>query len=49
MPMIITQAPMPNTFCDFWTMIWENQVEIIVCLNTDAEVKNGMALSILED
>ncbi|XP_042207473.1 tyrosine-protein phosphatase non-receptor type 23-like [Homarus americanus] len=38
-PLILTQAPMPATFIDFWTMVWELQVETIVCLNSDAEVK----------
>lgn len=38
-PLILTQAPMPATFVDFWTMVWEQQVEIIVCLNSEAEVK----------
>ncbi|XP_068222752.1 LOW QUALITY PROTEIN: tyrosine-protein phosphatase non-receptor type 23-like [Palaemon carinicauda] len=38
-PLILTQAPMPVTFTDFWTMVWEQQVEIIVCLNSEAEVK----------
>ncbi|XP_064081068.1 tyrosine-protein phosphatase non-receptor type 23-like isoform X2 [Macrobrachium nipponense] len=38
-PLILTQAPMPATFIDFWTMVWEQQVEIIVCLNSEAEVK----------
>ncbi|XP_050712311.1 tyrosine-protein phosphatase non-receptor type 23-like isoform X2 [Eriocheir sinensis] len=38
-PMILTQAPAPSTFLDFWTMVWEQQVELIVCLNSDAEVK----------
>ncbi|KAK7066231.1 hypothetical protein SK128_024341 [Halocaridina rubra] len=41
-PLIITQAPMPATFADFWTMVWEQQVEIIVCLNSEAEVKGQL-------
>ncbi|XP_071546877.1 uncharacterized protein mop isoform X2 [Panulirus ornatus] len=43
-PLILTQAPMPATFVDFWTMVWEQQVEIIVCLNSDAEVKGQVYL-----
>lgn len=37
-PAILTQAPLPATYSDFWTMIWEQQVELIVCLQTDSEV-----------
>lgn len=36
--MILTQAPASSTLLDFWTMVWEQQVELIVCLNSDAEV-----------
>nr|XP_053638319.1 tyrosine-protein phosphatase non-receptor type 23-like isoform X2 [Cherax quadricarinatus] len=43
-PLILTQAPMSATCVDFWTMIWEQQVEIIVCLNSDAEVKGQVYL-----
>ncbi|XP_055953488.1 tyrosine-protein phosphatase non-receptor type 23-like [Argiope bruennichi] len=37
---IITQAPLPATFGDFWLMIWEQQVETLVCLLPDSELKN---------
>nr|XP_045622432.1 tyrosine-protein phosphatase non-receptor type 23-like isoform X2 [Procambarus clarkii] len=43
-PLILTQAPMSATCVDFWTMVWEQQVEIIVCLNSDAEVKGQVYL-----
>ncbi|CAH0393687.1 unnamed protein product [Bemisia tabaci] len=39
-PAILTQAPLPATYSDFWTMIWEQQVELIVCLQTDSELEN---------
>lgn len=29
---ISTQAPMPNSFCDFWQMVWEQNVHVIVML-----------------
>ncbi|XP_059485040.1 tyrosine-protein phosphatase non-receptor type 23 isoform X2 [Neocloeon triangulifer] len=37
---ILTQSPLPSTYLDFWTMIWEQQTELIVCLLSDAEL-NG--------
>lgn len=37
-PFIVTQTPMSSTFADFWTMIREQNVEIIVCLLCDNEV-----------
>ncbi|GFT54198.1 tyrosine-protein phosphatase non-receptor type 23 [Nephila pilipes] len=37
---LITQAPLPATFSDFWLMIWEQQVETLVCLLPDSELKN---------
>lgn len=37
-PFIITQAPLPATYADFWALVWEQQVENIVCLLGDNEV-----------
>jgi len=39
---IATQCPLPCTQQDFWTMLWQNQVEIIVCLLSDAEMKGSL-------
>ena len=35
---IATQCPLNSTISDFWVMIWEQQVEVLVCLLTDIEV-----------
>ena len=35
---IATQTPLPCSQQDFWTMIWQRQVEIAVCLLSDAEM-----------
>ncbi|GLH05002.1 Tyrosine-protein phosphatase non-receptor type 61F [Gryllus bimaculatus] len=37
-PFILTQAPLPSTISDFWTMVMEQQVEVVVCLLSDAEL-----------
>lgn len=37
---VITQAPLPSTFNDFWLMVWEQQVETLICLLSDIELKN---------
>ncbi|EFA03751.2 tyrosine-protein phosphatase non-receptor type 23 [Tribolium castaneum] len=37
-PFIVTQAPLAATASDFWTMIKEQNVELIVCLLNDAEI-----------
>ncbi|XP_044266202.1 tyrosine-protein phosphatase non-receptor type 23 [Tribolium madens] len=37
-PFVVTQAPLAATMTDFWTMIKEQNVELIVCLLNDAEI-----------
>ncbi|KAK8770223.1 hypothetical protein V5799_013317 [Amblyomma americanum] len=37
---ILTQAPLPATFSDFWAMIWEQQTETVVCLQNNLELKS---------
>lgn len=37
-PFIITQLPIQSTITDFWTMIKEQQVELVVCLLNDTEI-----------
>ena len=34
---IAAQGPLPNTCCDFWTMVWEQQCTLVVMLTTNVE------------
>lgn len=36
---ILTQLPLPSTYNDFWIMVLEQQVEVIVCLLSDMELE----------
>ena len=35
---IVTQAPKTETFKAFWTMVWEQESDVIACLATDSQV-----------
>ena len=34
---IVTQAPLPTTFEDFWKVVWAEDVQVIVCLSAENE------------
>lgn len=36
---IATQAPLPNTINDFWEMVWNENVKVIISLNSNEELK----------
>lgn len=36
---IITQHPMVNTIVDFWRMVWNNSVDVIVSLYADEKLQ----------
>lgn len=38
---IVTQAPLKSTLDDFWTMVWEQQVEVMVCLLGETDMKDA--------
>nr|XP_023015123.1 tyrosine-protein phosphatase non-receptor type 23 [Leptinotarsa decemlineata] len=54
-PFIVTQSPLSSTIGDFWTMIREQQVELIFCLSNDTEIadevywpnEKGQSLNVL--
>ncbi len=35
---IVTQAPIPSTFGDFWRLVWEHRVGVVVVLTREEEV-----------
>uniref|UniRef100_V5H838 Putative tyrosine-protein phosphatase non-receptor type 23 n=2 Tax=Ixodes ricinus TaxID=34613 RepID=V5H838_IXORI len=37
---IMTQAPLPGTCSDLWAMVWEQQTETMVCLQSPSELKS---------
>ncbi|XP_043498928.1 tyrosine-protein phosphatase non-receptor type 23 isoform X1 [Polistes fuscatus] len=46
---IITQAPLPDKIHVFWTMIWEQECEVIACLVSDAQLKQELYWSVDTD
>lgn len=46
---IITQIPLKSTFTDFWDMIWEQDVETVVCLLSDSEMGSDIYWPILQN
>ncbi|XP_035743780.1 tyrosine-protein phosphatase non-receptor type 23-like [Vespa mandarinia] len=46
---IITQAPLPDKIHIFWTMIWEQECEVIACLASNAQLKQELYWSIDAD
>ncbi|XP_012266212.2 tyrosine-protein phosphatase non-receptor type 23 isoform X2 [Athalia rosae] len=37
---IVTQAPTPKTLATFWTMIWEQECEVIACLASNSQLND---------
>ncbi|KZC14800.1 Tyrosine-protein phosphatase non-receptor type 23, partial [Dufourea novaeangliae] len=49
MSFIVTQAPLPDKSEIFWTMIWEQECEIIACLASDAQLNSEIYCPINEE
>lgn len=45
---IATQGPMPNTVLDFWEMVWQEEVSLIVMLTQLREGKEVGAMVLRE-
>ncbi|XP_022238599.1 tyrosine-protein phosphatase non-receptor type 23-like [Limulus polyphemus] len=35
---IVTQSPLSTAYGDFWTMVWEQQAEVVICLQSNQEL-----------
>ncbi|XP_070163864.1 tyrosine-protein phosphatase non-receptor type 23 [Polyergus mexicanus] len=46
---IITQTPLTNKLDVFWTMIWEQESEVIACLASDAQLNGELYWPISEE
>ncbi|KMQ92422.1 tyrosine-protein phosphatase non-receptor type 23 [Lasius niger] len=49
MAFIITQAPLTSKLDIFWTMIWEQESEVIACLASDAQLNGELYWPINEE
>ncbi|XP_029156737.1 tyrosine-protein phosphatase non-receptor type 23 [Nylanderia fulva] len=49
MAFIITQAPLTNKLDVFWTMIWEQESEVIACLASDVQLNGELYWPINEE
>ncbi|KAF5269203.1 hypothetical protein FQR65_LT02504 [Abscondita terminalis] len=38
--LIVTQSPLHSTYVDFWLMVWNEEIELILCLLNDGEIGN---------
>ncbi|XP_065163635.1 LOW QUALITY PROTEIN: tyrosine-protein phosphatase non-receptor type 23 [Atheta coriaria] len=41
MDFVLTQLPLAHTVQEFWNMVWEQQIETVVCLLADNEINEG--------
>ncbi|XP_043273287.1 tyrosine-protein phosphatase non-receptor type 23 isoform X2 [Venturia canescens] len=46
---IVAQAPKPESYEAFWTMIWEQGAEVVACLATDAQLNEEIYWPINKD
>ena len=41
---VVTQTPLAKSKADFWSLIWHEGIETVVCLATDLEMADGLYL-----